>query len=391
MKPAAFSTELEFHDVAGVFPLMHGADFDALVADIREHGLREPIWLHRDGRIIDGRNRYRACLDAGAQPKTQTYIGPDEGLLDFVVSMNLQRRHLDETQRGMVGARLANMPSHRPERGSIDTLKSIDDAAALLNVSRPTVKRARKVLENGTPELIDACEQGEITVSDAATVLREPWAVQDELLRTVRSEENGAAKNLKAAQRKHEIATQRTAIEAGTAKLPEGVFEVIVIDPPWPYGNAEHYDPENFRATTPYPEMSLEEIGALELPAADDCVLWLWTTHRFLPAAFPLLDAWGFEYRVPVTWVKDRMGVGRWLRSQSEYCLMATRGHPQRDLKGQTTVVHAPMRQHSRKPDEFYEMVESLCIGRRLDYFSRERRKGWEQFGSDTGKFEGAA
>ena len=82
--------------------------------------------------------------------------------------------------------------------------------------------------------------------------------------------------------------------------------------------------------------------------------------------------------------------MGRWLRSQSEFCLMATRGHPRVDLTNQTTVIHAPMRQHSRKPDELYDMVKSLCIGRRLDFFSRERREGWEQMGNDPEKFEGA-
>ena len=390
MKPAAFFTELEFHDVAGVFPLMHGADFDALVADIREHGLREPIWLHRDGRIIDGRNRYRACIEAGVDPKTQTYIGPQEGLLGFVISMNLRRRHLNESQRAMVAAKLANLrDGQRADRigGSID----LPTAAEILNVSEPSVKRARVVQDYGTPELIDACEQGEIAVSDAAAVVNESDDVQHELLDAVRSEEKGTPKNLKAAKRKYEIAAQRAAIAVGTAKIPEGVFEVIAIDPPWPYGTADQYDSEGFRGGTPYPEMSLDELAALELPAAKDCVLWLWTTHRFMRHAFHLLDAWGFEEKVILTWVKDRMGTGRWLRSQSEFVILAVRGKPQVDLTNQTTVLHAPMRQHSRKPDEFYEMVESLCIGRRLDFFSRERRKGWEQMGNDPDMFEGAA
>ncbi|MCH8930350.1 MAG: hypothetical protein IIA98_05470 [Proteobacteria bacterium] len=92
-----------------------------------------------------------------------------------------------------------------------------------------------------------------------------------------------------------------------------------------------------------------------------------------------------------LTWVKDRMGTGRWLRSQSELIILAVRGKPQVDLTNQTTIVHGAVRQHSRKPDEFYAMVESLCIGRRLDFFSRERREGWAQMGNDPDRFEGAA
>ena len=124
--------------------------------------------------------------------------------------------------------------------------------------------------------------------------------------------------------------------------------------------------------------MQLPEIAALDLPAADDCVLWFWTTHKFMREAFPLLDGWGFTDRQIVTWVKDRMGVGAWLRSQSEFCIMATKGRPVINLTNQTTVIAGPMREHSRKPDEFYEMVDSLCVGRKLDYFWREPREGWE-------------
>ncbi len=144
--------------------------------------------------------------------------------------------------------------------------------------------------------------------------------------------------------------------------------------------------------------MALEDLegrlapgGDLAIPAADDCVLWCWTTHRFLPHAFPLLAAWGFDYKVTLTWVKDSFGVGRWLRSQSEFCLMAVRGRPVLDLTNQPTVLHAPRREHSRKPDEFYGLVDSLCVGRKLDIFSREPRLGWAQFGNELDKFGDAA
>jgi N6-adenosine-specific RNA methylase IME4 len=133
--------------------------------------------------------------------------------------------------------------------------------------------------------------------------------------------------------------------------------------------------------------MSLEEIAEIDLPAADDCVLWLWTTHKFMRHSFNLLDGWGFQDKAIVTWVKDRMGLGSWLRSQSEFCIMAVKGRPIIQLSNQTTIVHGPLREHSRKPDEFYDMVDSLCVGRKIDWFSRETRTGWVQFGNDEGKF----
>ena len=379
-------SEWTVHPAATLFPLLEGADFDSLVADIRANSLREAIRLDLDGRILDGRNRLRACEAADVEPRFHTYDGDDP--VAFVVSMNLHRRHLNESQRAMAAARIANMPQGARTDLAQVCARSQANAADLFNVGRRLVQYATRVCTDGAAELVAAVNQGHVTVSDAAAVAGEPHPTQRALLGFVSTGQTGT---LKAAQRKRDLYRQRLEIAEGRADLPEGVFEVLAVDPPWPYGNAEHYDPANFRATTPYPEMALEELAALQLPAAQDCVLWLWTTHRFMRHAYSLLDAWGFEEKVIVTWVKDRFGVGRWLRSKSEFCIMAVKGSPKVDLTNQTTVIFAPMREHSRKPDEFYEMVESLCIGRKLEYFSREPRPGWEQFGNDPEKFGGVA
>ena len=257
-------------------------------------------------------------------------------------------------------------------------------AAELVNVSRPSVQRATRVLAGGAGELVAAVDQGLVTVSDAAAVAGEPHPTQRALLGFLST---GQTDTLKAAQRKRDLDRQRLEIAEGRAVLPEGVFEVIVADPPWPYDTAKSYDADGFRGGTPYPELSLEELASLQLPAAPDCILWLWSTHRFMPDAFALLRAWGFEHKMVVTWVKDRFGTGRWLRSKSEFCIMAVKGSPKVDLTNQTTVIDAPMREHSRKPDAFYALVDSLCVGRKLDYFSREKRPGWAQFGNDTSKY----
>ncbi len=185
--------------------------------------------------------------------------------------------------------------------------------------------------------------------------------------------------------REEAVSKSRKNIKTGTITALTGVFGVIVIDPPWPYGTK--YDPDNRRAASPYPEMSMEDIELIDFHPANNAVLWLWTTHRFMRHSFGILDAWGFGDKAIVTWVKDRMGLGSWLRSQSEFCIMAVKGKPVINLTNQTTVIKGPLREHSRKPDEFYAMVESLCPGRRLDYFAREKRKGWITYGSETAKF----
>lgn len=167
--------------------------------------------------------------------------------------------------------------------------------------------------------------------------------------------------------------------------VPAGEYACIVIDPPWP---TEMVFNEQFnRGGLPYPALTIEALAAMSIPAADDCVLWLWTTNAFMHEAYHLLDAWGFEDKTIMTWVKAGMGLGRWLRGQTEHCILAVKGTPKIHLTNQTTVLHGPRREHSRKPDEFYAMVERLCDGPRLEMFAREPRDGWVAHGNEIEKF----
>jgi ParB-like chromosome segregation protein Spo0J len=118
-------TTRQFHPVAELFPLLTGDAFRSLVADIKENGLREPILEDADGRILDGRNRYLACLQAGVAPRFVRWL--DEGSpAALALSRNLHRRHLNESQRALLAARLAALPAggapanlqRRPDRTS---------------------------------------------------------------------------------------------------------------------------------------------------------------------------------------------------------------------------------------------------------------------------------
>ena len=121
---------------------------------------------------------------------------------------------------------------------------------------------------------------------------------------------NKVYNEIKIKKRKEEIENIKNEIKNNNFKPPNEKFDVIVIDPPWPYNNVDNYDPEYLRGIIPYPSMSIEEIKSLEIPASDDCVLWLWTTHRFLRESFNILDYWGFRDVSILTWVKDKIGVG---------------------------------------------------------------------------------
>jgi hypothetical protein len=166
---------MKFHPYAEIFPLIEGAAFDELVADIKLHGLREKIWLY-EGKILDGRNRYLACQKANIKLETRKYEGSNP--LAFVISLNVQRRHLTESQRAMAAARVATLrDGQRKSPASIEA-PSQSDAADSLNVGRSSVQRARKVIEEGSKALQRAVDTGEISVSKAARVVDLPKSEQ---------------------------------------------------------------------------------------------------------------------------------------------------------------------------------------------------------------------
>ncbi len=180
---------LQPHPLAEIFPPMADEAFAALVADIRENGLREAIIVH-DGLILDGRNRYRACTEVGVEPITREWDQRGT-LLSFVVSKNLHRRHLSEAQRAIVAGKIATLGHGGERRGEnfktpIGTLKkdipNQEDTAKLLNVSKRSVQRARAVLNHGTPELQQAVEAGKVSVWAASEIAKQPKEKQQEIV-----------------------------------------------------------------------------------------------------------------------------------------------------------------------------------------------------------------
>lgn len=209
------SREIEFHPLANMFPLMEGIGFRELVEDIRIHGLREPIILY-EGAILDGRNRWRACNAAQVAARFKTYDGKDA--FAFVVSSNLHRRHLDASQRALIaaeiigpadsrrspkfkagvrrgaGGRIINRPLKNPDQHGWKDPKypatpsppavhvGVSQAAELLNVCEPTIKKAERVLSAGVPELVAAVRTGDVSVHAAQHVAKLPKEQQAKIM-----------------------------------------------------------------------------------------------------------------------------------------------------------------------------------------------------------------
>jgi hypothetical protein len=159
--------EYEFHPAADLFPMMSDEEIDALGEDMLLLGQRESIVLYR-GQILDGRNRFQACLLKGIAPRFRDELPPDP--YAFVASANLRRRHLDESQRAMIAAKLATLREGERKAASPrgDTAKTQREAATMLDVGKRSVERARIVQDHGVPGLVDAVKRGDVKVKPAA-------------------------------------------------------------------------------------------------------------------------------------------------------------------------------------------------------------------------------
>jgi len=169
------------------------------------------------------------------------------------------------------------------------------------------------------------------------------------------------------------------------AKAIDGVYDVIVIDPPWPMKKIERDERPN-QSEFDYPTMTEEEMAALELPVADDAHIWIWTTHKYLPMAFRLLDKWGLKYVCTFVWHKpggfQPFGLPQY---NAEFALYARKGSPAFvDTKAFPVCFTAPRGAHSEKPDEFYEMIARVTAGRRVDMFGRRKINGFDSWGNES-------
>ena len=274
------------------------------------------------------------------------------------------------------------------------TKKQVSDFAQIEKERREEIARAEK-------EALENQRAGQLEAAQALAELEAERKTQAKLAELEAERKNKSQlienelekqKKLKKKQekieaRKQDIQAQKEQIESSEMPVIDRKFDLIVIDPPWDYGR--EYEPDNSRVANPYPGMSIEEIKNISIPAKDDSLIWLWTTHKFLPIAFEILDKWGFEYKGVLTWDKAQMGMGYWLRMQCEFCLLGVKGNPVWDVRDLRDIFQEKGREHSRKPEAFYESINThFPYMSKLEYFSRQKRDGWEVYGNEIDKWE---
>ena len=177
-------------------------------------------------------------------------------------------------------------------------------------------------------------------------------------------------------------------LSATATELPMGEqkFSVVYADPPWRYDFAET---ANREIENQYPTMSINEIKDMDIGSIchSEAVLYLWSPAPKLLESLSVMEAWGFEYKTHMVWVKDRMGMGYWARSQHEHLLIGTRGEfpPPAEEQRVSSVIEAPRGKHSEKPVPFAELLETLYPDMaKIELFCRTPREDWSTWGNEV-------
>ena len=366
---------------------------DTFVDSIRQKGVLEPLVITQDKRVISGHRRLRAAQEVGVDnvPVRVSEFDSELAEREALIEFNRQREktpgqivnefeEMLAIERGRARERKeANLKEgdEQPRRGNVSTSdeegKARDKAAEKVNadVSGRTLEKGKTVKDKAESD--DEPEE----VREAA---REAW----DGLQSGEESFNGAYTKVKEAEREVEQEP-----ETETPELPEETYRALVIDPPWPVekiGREERPDQGKY---LDYPTMDLEDIRDLpvdELAADDGAHVYLWATHKHLPDAFEMLDAWGARFECLLTWNKPTGVAPFSWQYNTEHVLFARFGDGlQMEEMGQQVSFDAPVTKHSEKPDVFYDRVRNASPGPRLEMFARTARNGFEVWGDEVG------
>jgi len=174
-------------------------------------------------------------------------------------------------------------------------------------------------------------------------------------------------------------------------------YKTIVADPPWKYGvwgvgsekSAFSKKHNETAIPIPYETMSVEEIKALNVAslADENCELYLWTTQKYLPDAFEVLKAWGFKYCQTLTWCKTPMGTGQGgvYCPTTEFLILGRKGKMPKVKRIDTTWWNVKRtNKHSKKPEFFQDLIETVSDAPRLEMFARRERENWDVWGNEV-------
>ncbi len=374
-------------------------EIDVVLLDsIKQTGILTPLLVTSDHEILSGHRRWTHAKALGIEKlPCQVFESSDETeKIKLLLSSNIQRKKTEsqyqkeadewesilkaenlqkQKDSGSLGAEFGSLGGRGNKRDE-ETPSANIGVRGYSNDNETRVKLPAQVGYN----------KGKTTFSKARTVYnaaKEGDETAKELMKKVDEGTitvNSAFNQLKQKQQEAEPKPE--------LEFPEGKYRCLVIDPPWDVKKIIRDERPN-QAEFDYKTMSDEDIEQLPIEdlADDNCHLYLWTTHKKLPIALKLAEKWGFKYQCLMTWVKN---VGftpfSWMYS-TEHVLFCKKGSLDVERKGMRLDFTGKVREHSRKPDEFYKLVLEASPGPRIELFSREYHDGFEHWGNESGKF----
>lgn len=332
-------------DLDKLVPKLSEEDDAALDKSIKENGqwLGYPLTVAPDGDIVDGMNRYKKFLKykIGANYVVDKNLVTFEQKKVFVIQNVLARRHLNNWQKGLLGIEL--LDTLQVKEGK----KSEAIAELVPGLHSRTFEKVVKIKQEASDSMMKKLDSGSLSVNSA-----------------------------------YHIVTRKTR-NLPKIPMPVGQFDVIYCDVPI------KFDDQGGRgaAERHYPTMSAAELMREKIPAAKNAIIFFWIPSAFLVdgTATEILRSWHFEPVGNIVWIKDRIGVGSWVRNQHETLIMAVKGKMPIPAKLFSSVVHAERQEHSKKPDIFYTMIEEMYPKRSyIELFARDARPGWQSHGNQV-------
>lgn len=369
-------------DFKNVIPPLSKEEFKELECSIEEEGCREAIIVW-NGTIVDGHNRYDICSKRGIKFRVRSKrFGDESDALAWIITNQLARRNLSDYDRVRLVLKKeeifkekakAKLKTHTKQgyQKSDKAVHVSKEVAKIAEVSHDTVSRVKFIEEKAGKETKKKLSAQKLTI-------------------------NKVYRDLKKEEKREKI---REEFKAPSFPSGKKKYKIIYADPPW---NFKHYS-EKGKGRSPdnyYKTMSLQDIKDLPVEgmAADDSVLFLWTTFPFLEKSFEVIKSWGFTYKtVGFVWVKRNKkssnwfwGMGYWTRSNAEICIIATRGKVTRQSSSVSQIIDTPIEGHSKKPDIVRDKIVEL-VGRlpRIELFARQKISGWATWGNEIGGFNG--
>jgi len=364
-------------------------EFQQLEDNVLADGIRDAIVVWND-TIIDGHNRYQLAqkhslqfdlheVDFNSQDEAVLWIIDNQlgrrNLTDFV-KLELQQKRADvlyEQGRNVMSVGAINRGFAGNQHTKVDGLSIIDKPSR----TEPA--------HNTQKEIADSLNWSTGKVAQGQYVIKHAPEEVKEKLRAGELSMNEAYKAIKTEEKKAIVQEQIQVLKEKEVQPSTGIYDVIVIDPPWQMEKIEREVAPN-QVGFDYPTMTIDEIKAMDLPAEENCHVFMWITQKHHRHGFEIFDAWGVNFICEFVWHKNGgfqpFGLPQF---NHEYVMYGRIGTPTFiDFKNFFTCFNANRTGHSAKPEEFYDTIRRVTAGKRIDMFNRRKIEGYDTWGNQA-------